>query len=110
MKPFFAWLLPPLAIAVGLLFAGLAGGGCPCDTAVDEFAAAQSGLEREWLIQLPFDASMARVEHVVVGTGIVVAQTGDGNVHAVQAADGGESGPRAGTLLWTHSKIGRAHV
>ena len=107
MKPFAAWLLPPFALAFGLLSAGLAGGGCPCDTAVDEFAAAQSGLEREWLIQLPFDASMARVEHVVIGDGIVVAQTGDGNVHAVQAADGGESGPRAGTLLWTHS-IGHA--
>ena len=74
MKPFVAWLLPPFALAFGLLSAGLAGGGCPCDTAVDEFAAAQSGLEREWLIQLPFDASMARVEHVVVGDGIVVAQ------------------------------------
>jgi outer membrane protein assembly factor BamB len=95
--------LPLLAVTCGLVSAGLAGADCHCETAADEFAAENAGLEREWMIQLPFDASIARVEHVVIGDRLVVAQTGDGNVHAVQAAAGGEAAPRMGTLLWTHS-------
>ena len=82
------------------------GQGCLAGTAADEFTADAAGLTREWILQLPSVASGYGLAQVVVGEGLVVAQTTDGSVHAVQAApwgDGASSpgGPRPGSLLWS---------
>lgn len=80
-------------------------GGSLSGTPADEFVAERMGLVREWVVQLPFDSTRASLEHVTVGDGLVVAQTGDGGVHAVQAR--GAAAPRqpgepaAGSLLWS---------
>lgn len=79
----------------------LCGAGCVRGTVADEFTAERAGLQREWLLQLPFDASTSQLERVSIGNGLVVAQTGDGNVHAIQATDGGPGSPGIGTLLWS---------
>lgn len=80
--------------------------GCIAGTAADEFAADAAGLSREWILQLPSIAGGHSLAQVVVGEGLVVAQTTDGTVHAVQAAssaDGSSSFgvPRPGSLLWS---------
>ena len=96
------WLL---GIAVGISIAsevGTAVADCLCGTAADELTAERVGLEREWVIQLPFDAAGWRLTHVVVGDGIVIGQTGDGGVHAVATASAKAGEPRPGTLLWSH--------
>lgn len=90
-----------LGMAVAVVVARGGHADCLCGTAADEFAAERAGLVREWLLQLPFDASTSQLERVSIGNGLVVAQTGDGNVHAIQATDGGPGGPGIGTLLWT---------
>lgn len=95
-------------------FTGVAGadcgGGCGgglSGTPADEFVAERMGLVREWVAQIPFDSARANLEHVVVGDGLVVAQTGDGGVHAFAAAPFATAPtPRAGTpalgsLLWS---------
>ena len=59
------WLL---GIAFGICIAseaGIAVADCLCGTAADELTAERVGLEREWVIQLPFDAAGWRVTHVV---------------------------------------------
>ncbi|MEI7781729.1 MAG: PQQ-binding-like beta-propeller repeat protein [Planctomycetota bacterium] len=91
-----------VAVGGGSLAGSQIRGDCLCGTPADEFAAERAGLEREWILQLPFAASTSRVEQVVVGDGLVVAQTGDGKVHAVQAADARAGEPRAGSLLWSY--------
>lgn len=71
-----------------------------CGTAADEFVAADAGLVREWIVQVPFDSAGWRLEHVVVGHDLVVAQSRDGGVAAIQsAAVDGE--PRPGSVLWS---------
>lgn len=71
--------------------------GCLSSTLADEWTAERMGLVREWIIQVPFDSAGYRLEHVVVADGIVVAQSGDGGVHAIQATDAVEAGgPRDG--------------
>ena len=95
-------LLVLVAVVGGTFAGGHIRGDCLCGTAADAFAAERAGLEREWILQLPFDASTSRVEQVVVGDGLVVAQTGDGKVHAVQAADARDGEPRAGAVLWSY--------
>ena len=82
------------------------GQSCLAGTAADEFTADAAGLRREWILQLPYVASGYSLDQVVVGDGLVVAQTSDGTVHAVQAApwdaDSAAAGaPRAGSLLWS---------
>jgi outer membrane protein assembly factor BamB len=82
------------------------GQSCLAGTAADEFTADAAGLTREWILQLPFVASGYRLDQVVAGDGLVVAQTSDGTVHAVQAAPWGEASPaagapRPGSLLWS---------
>jgi outer membrane protein assembly factor BamB len=79
----------------------LGGAGCIRGTVADELTAERAGLQREWLLQLPFDASTSQLERVSIGNGLVVAQTGDGNVHAIQATDGGPVSPGIGALLWS---------
>jgi len=75
-----------------------------CGTPADELTAERVGLIREWVIQLPFDSGGYRLEHVVVTDEMVIAQTGDGGVFAVQS---GSAGPaRPGTLLWSR-QIGK---
>lgn len=71
-----------------------------CGTAGDELVAARMGLAREWVVQVPFDSAGWRLEHVTVGTDLVVACSGDGGVHAVQATSVA-GGPRAGSVLWS---------
>jgi len=76
------------------------GCGSTCGTAGDELIAAEVGLTREWIVQIPFDSAGWRLGYVVVGDRLVVAQSGDGGVHAVQAA--AEPGqPRAGSVVWS---------
>jgi len=79
----------------------LGGAGCIRGTVADELTAERAGLQREWLLQLPFDASTSQLERVSIGNGLVVAQTGDGNVQAIQATDGGPVSPGIGALLWS---------
>jgi outer membrane protein assembly factor BamB len=90
-----------IAILGGAIAPARARADCLCGTAADEFAAERAGLEREWLLQLPFDASTSRLERIDIGAGLLVAQTGDGNVHAVQTRTGRDGDPLPGTLLWT---------
>ena len=106
--------IPRLRMPGVLLIAILAGASAPactradcrCDTAADAFAAERAGLEQEWLLQLPFEASTSRLERIDIGDGLLVAQTGDGNVHAVQTRAGGAGDPLPGTLLWTRPLAG----
>jgi hypothetical protein len=71
-----------------------------CGSVADEFTAQAAGLERQWIIQIPSGVGSWRLERVTVGDGLVVAQTGDGGVHAIQAARGADELP-PGTLLWS---------
>lgn len=76
-----------------------------CGTAGDELVAARAGLEREWVVQIPFDSAGWQLEHVTIGDDLVVACSGDGGVHAVQAGTSA-GGPRAGSVLWSQ-RLGR---
>ncbi len=93
----------PLTIAIAAAFLGAAtarGQSCLCGTAADELVAAQVGLDREWVVQVPFDSKGWRLEHVVVGDRLVVAQAGDGTVAAIRA-DTRPGGPRRGAVAWS---------
>jgi outer membrane protein assembly factor BamB len=83
----------------------VAGGGLLCGSAGDDLVAGRSGLAREWVVQVPFDSSGWRLEHVTVGENMVVACTSDGGVHAVQAARA-PGRPRPGSVLWSN-RVGR---
>lgn len=88
-----------------VVLAGLAAGrpsaeASVCGTAADELLAAEVGLEREWIVQVPFDSAAWRLEHLVVGEDLVVAQSRDGGVTAIQAATV-DGAPRAGSVLWS---------
>jgi outer membrane protein assembly factor BamB len=87
------WLVPLAAIVAGITSAGSAGAqGCLSGTLGDEWMAERVGLVREWIIQVPFDSAGYRLEHVVVADGLVVAQSGDGGVHVIQAAHADATG------------------
>lgn len=73
---------------------------CLCGTPADEFVAGRAGLQREWVVQVPFDSAAWRLEQVVVGDSLVVAHAADGTVAAIVAADD-PAGPRPGTVIWT---------
>lgn len=76
------------AVAAGIAWGAEARAqGCLSCTLADEWTAEGMGLVREWIIQVPFDSAGYRLEHVVVADGLVVAQSGDGGVHAIQATD-----------------------
>jgi len=103
-----------LLLAVALLSAparGLAQ-SCLAGTAADEFTADRAGLTREWILQLPSMANGSSLAQVVVGDGLVVAQTSDGAVHAVQSSSSGDTAPPVGSplpgsLLWSQ-QVGRS--
>jgi outer membrane protein assembly factor BamB len=96
-----------LAVAsMAMAPAAALGQGCLAGTAADEFTADKAGLTREWILQLPYLASGWKLDQVVVGDGLVVAQTSDGTVHAIQSAPWGDGispagSPRPGSLLWS---------
>ncbi|MFM9058377.1 MAG: PQQ-binding-like beta-propeller repeat protein [Planctomycetaceae bacterium] len=100
---------PSIAIAIAFALAGAVvapaarGQGCPCGTAADELRAAEAGLVREWIVQVPFDSAAWRLDHVAVGDGLVVAQAGDGSLHAIRSAASATTGQRAGTVAWSRS-------
>ncbi len=71
-----------------------------CGSPADEIVAARVGLDREWVVQVPFDSAAWRLEHVVVGERLVVAQAGDGTVAAIRA-DARPGGARRGTVAWS---------
>jgi len=97
------WAQAALALAVLLpLPGGPVHADCLCGPAADELTADRAGLEREWLVQIPFDASTATLEHIVIDRDLVVAQTGDGNVVAVRAGEPKAGAPLPGTILWKH--------
>lgn len=82
------WAVRIAAVAAGIAWGAEARAqGCLSCTLADEWTAERMGLVREWIIQVPFDSAGYRLEHVVVADGLVVAQSGDGGVHAIQATD-----------------------
>ena len=110
------WAATVLAAALTGVAGGDCGGGCGgglSGTPADEFVAERMGLVREWVAQVPFDSARADLEHVVVGDGLVVAQTGDGGVHAFAAAPFAATtaprpgAPAIGSLLWSR-RLGAA--
>ncbi|MFM7109489.1 MAG: PQQ-binding-like beta-propeller repeat protein [Planctomycetaceae bacterium] len=96
-------LAAALVLAAPHLAATALGAGCPCGSAADDRTAAAAGLVREWIVQLPFNSATGRLEHVVVGDGIVAAQSTGGSVHAIRSASSGAVGPRAGTVAWSRA-------
>lgn len=103
--PFVCRLAIALGVACGFVTAVARGQGCACGTVADEFRAADAGLVREWIVQVPFDSATWRLDHVVVGDGLVVAQSGDGSLHAIRSTSG-TAGPRAGTVAWSRPIAG----
>lgn len=96
-------LLLGIAFGLGQACPGPAAAqSCLCGTIADEFVAGRVGLVREWIVQIPFDSAGWKLEHVVAGDGLVVAQSGDGVVAAVRAGPAAAGAPRPGTLLWSH--------
>ncbi|MFM8704479.1 MAG: PQQ-binding-like beta-propeller repeat protein [Planctomycetia bacterium] len=96
----------PACAAVLVAPATASGQTCLAGTAGDEFTADRAGLTREWIVQLPHLPGGWRLDQVVVGDGLVVAQTSDGTVHAIQSAPWGDAmppagSPRNGSLLWS---------
>jgi len=77
-----------------------------CGTLADVLVAEEAGLEREWVVQVPFDSSAWRLEHIVIADGLVVAQSGDGGVTAIAAVSQGIPAAAAGTVLWSQ-RVGR---
>lgn len=98
-----AFLLVLLAMAATI---PLAHGECLIGTPADPFEVERAGLSREWIVQLPFDSDGYRLDRVDVDRSTIVAQSGDGKVHAVQVAVADESRPGSpppGSLLWSTS-------
>jgi outer membrane protein assembly factor BamB len=94
-------LAAAVATAVALLWAATTfGQTCLCGSAADDLVAARVGLDREWVVQVPFDSAAWRLEHVVVGDRLVVAQGGDGTVAAVRT-DTRPGGARRGSVAWS---------
>jgi outer membrane protein assembly factor BamB len=77
---------------------------CLCGSIADDMVAAAVGLDREWVVQVPFDSAAWRLAHVVVGEGLVVAQGGDGTVAAIRT-DTRPGGARRGSVAWS-SQVG----
>jgi outer membrane protein assembly factor BamB len=94
------WVLFGTIVAAGLGVGAAPAGASVCGTAADELLAAEVGLEREWIVQVPFDSAAWRLEHLVVGEDLVVAQSRDGGMTAIQAATV-DGAPRAGSVLWS---------
>lgn len=93
-------LLASLLLASASLASAIHAEPVVCGSVADEFTARAAGLERQWILQIPSGVGSWRLEQVTVGDGLVVAQTGDGGVHAIQAARE-EGGLPPGTLLWS---------
>ena len=105
-RAYVSLLLLLAVVAAAVAPTQAVGQSCLAGTAGDEFTADAAGLTREWILQLPYVASGYSLDQVVVGDGLVVAQTSDGTVHAVQAAPWDEGSPEAdaprpGSLLWS---------
>ncbi len=98
VRSLHGWLAAaPLAL---LCLPTAAVGGHPglCGTAADDLVAARAGLQREWVVQVPFDSQRWRLERVAVGREVVVAQGGDRSLTAFAT---GTTDAAPGTLLWT---------
>jgi outer membrane protein assembly factor BamB len=90
-----------VAVCLGAIGAAPGRGqSCLCGSIADDLVAASVGLDREWVVQVPFDSAAWRLEHVVVGEGLVVAQGGDGTVAAIRT-DTRPGGPRRGAVAWS---------
>jgi len=90
-------------LAAGLIMLWPAAGrgqSCLCGSIADDLVAASVGLDREWVVQVPFDSAGWRLAHVVVGEGLVVAQGGDGTVAAIRT-DTRPGGARRGSVAWS---------
>lgn len=88
-------------LATGVVF----GQSLLCGGPADELVAAQVGLDREWVVQVPFDSGDWRLEHVVVGPRLVVAQAGDGTIAAIRT-DVRPGGARRGAVAWSQRVSG----
>jgi len=92
-----------VVLAAGLIALWPAAGrgqSCICGSIADDLVAAAVGLDREWVVQVPFDSAGWRLAHVVVGEGLVVAQGGDGTVAAIRT-DTRPGGARRGSVAWS---------
>ena len=99
-----AWLLAFVMTACAVVARVAGAQTCLCGSAGDEFVAARAGLVREWVVHIPFDSAGWRLSHVVIGRDLIVAQSGDGGVHAVQAStpvEGSVFNARPGSVLWS---------
>jgi len=97
-RPLSAALL--IAALVTLWPASGHGQSCLCGSIADDLVAAAVGLDREWVVQVPFDSAAWRLAHVVVGERLVVAQGGDGTVAAIRT-DTRPGGARRGSVAWS---------
>ena len=95
-RPLWTKALATAALAVAPLAAWA--GGSLCGTLADETVAERAGLKRDWMITLPVDGYRAQLRHVVVGDGLVVAQTADGGVHALRSGSSAPGAPCPGPL------------
>ncbi|MFM1902537.1 MAG: hypothetical protein RLZZ440_437 [Planctomycetota bacterium] len=91
-------LLTAAAVVLFLPAAGLASHPGLCGTAADDLVAARAGLNREWVVQTPFDSQQWRLDRVVVGRDLVLVAAGDRSLTAIAT---GAGTPPAGTLLWS---------
>ncbi|MFM9025377.1 MAG: PQQ-binding-like beta-propeller repeat protein [Planctomycetaceae bacterium] len=98
-RPLVVGLAATLFVDAAAAVAGCA--GCPAGTLADEFRAADARLVRVWIVQVPFDSAAWKLGRVVVADGLVLAQSGDGGVHAIRAS--GTDGPAAGTMAWSRA-------
>lgn len=100
------WILLAVVSTATAVADRAAAQSCIVGTAADEFTADAAGLTREWILQLPYLALGSRLEQVVPGDGLVVAQTSDGTVHAIvgaglSARPTAVGDPLPGSLLWS---------
>ena len=86
-----------LATLLCLPASWVVGSSCLCGTVADDLVAARAGLQREWIVQVPFDSGRWRLDRVVVGRDLVVAEAGDGTLAAIST--GAAATP--GTVLWS---------
>ena len=70
---------------------------CGCMTLADASVQSRTGWRTDWTVQLPLDSTRFALTHVVAEDDLVIAQTSDGGVHAIDSGDG----PTRGTIRWS---------
>lgn len=86
-----------LVVPLAALPVAAAAADCGCHTLADASVQARTGWRTDWTVQLPVDTSRFAVTHVSVAEDLVIAQTSDGGVHAIDVGEG----PARGTIRWS---------